>query len=121
MLSSLYGHTTNNVLSATMAWKLLSCSSRFQFSHEFINIPLVHLLQWLHGSNNLEFKLKTVKNSDGKFSHVQDMYINNMIYRPTELEHLSCYDMVTHYEIRKMIKSRIESMNHIVESKTSFN
>ena len=45
MLSSLYGHTSSNVLSATMAKKLLSHGSRFQFSHEFMNILLVHLLQ----------------------------------------------------------------------------
>lgn len=31
MLSSLYGHTTNNVLSETMAWKLLLRGSGFQF------------------------------------------------------------------------------------------
>ena len=54
-------------------------------------------------SDNLKLKLKTVKNSDVKFSHVQDMYVNNMIYRPTELEYLSCHDMVTNYEIKKII------------------
>ena len=75
----------------------------------------------MDGSDKLEFKLKKVKNSDGQYSHVQDMYINNMIYRPTELEHISCYDMVTHYELRKMTKKKIESSNHIVEGKTSYN
>ena len=35
MLSSLYGHTSNNVLSDTMARKLLSHGSRFTFSHDF--------------------------------------------------------------------------------------
>ena len=104
-----------------MARKLLSHISRFQFSHEFINIPLVHLIDWLDGSDKLEFKLKKVKNSDGQYSHVQDMYISNIIYRPTELEHISCYDMVTHYELRKMTKKKIESSNHIVEGKRSFN
>ena len=121
MLSSLYGHTTNNVLSATMAWTLLSHSSRFKFSHDSMNIPLQHLLQWLNGNDNLEFKLKTVKNSDGEYSHIQDMYINNMIYRPTELEYMSCYDMITHYELRKMSKKKIKSGNHMVESKKNFN
>ena len=47
MLSSLYGHTTNNVLSSAMARKLLSHISIFQFSNEFINIPLVYLLNCL--------------------------------------------------------------------------
>ena len=66
-----------------MSRKLLSHGSRFQFSHEYVAIPLTHLLQWLNGDDNLEFKLRRTKNSDGQYSHVQDMYINNMIYRPT--------------------------------------
>ena len=101
MLSSLYGHTASNVLSATMSRKLLSHSSRFQYSHEFVGIPTTHLLQWLTGEDNLEFKLRKVKNSDGEYSHVQDMYINNMMYRPSELEHLILYDMISTYEIKK--------------------
>ena len=70
MLSYLCDHTTNNVLSSTTARKLPSHISRFQFSHKFINIPLVHLIHWLSGSDTLKFKLKKVKNSDGEYSHV---------------------------------------------------
>ena len=121
MLSSLYSHTTNNVLSATMSWKLLECSKRFHFSHETMNIPLTHLLQWLNGDDNLEFKLKKTKDCDGKYSHVQDMYINNIIYRPTELEQVSCYDMVSNYELKRMSKKKLDSESQIVEGKTSFN
>ena len=69
----------------------------------------------------LSLNLKKIKNSDGKYSHVQDMYIHNIIYRSTESEHMSYYDMVTHNELRKMNKKRIESLNCIVKSKTSFN
>jgi len=108
MLSSLYGHTASNVLSATMSRKLLSHGSRFQYSHEFVGIPTKHLLQWLTGEDNLEFKLRKVKNSDGEYSHVQDMYINNMMYRPSELEHLSLYDMVSTYEIKKCLKRELK-------------
>ena len=49
------------------------------------------------------------------------MYINNMIYRPIELENLSCYDMVTHYELKKFSKRKIDSKSHIVEIKITFN
>ena len=69
----------------------------------------------------LSLDLKQLKNSDGQHSHLQDMYTNNMIYRPTELEHMPCYNMVTHYELRIITKEKIESLNHIVKSKTSFN
>ena len=48
MLAALYGHTANNVLSATMARKLLSHGNRFCFSHDFLNIPVRHLLYWLY-------------------------------------------------------------------------
>ena len=81
MLSSLYGHTASNMLSATMASKLLSHGERFQFSHDFMTIPLKHLLQWLDHEENLDFKLRIVKNSDNEYKHVQDMFINNVIYR----------------------------------------
>jgi hypothetical protein len=65
MLLSLYSHTTDNVLSATMSWKLLEYGIRLQFSHEYVAIPLTHLLQWSNGDDNLEFKLRRTKNSVG--------------------------------------------------------
>ena len=49
------------------------------------------------------------------------MYINNIIYRPTELEHISFYDMVSNYELKKMSKKKIISKNHPVEGSTTFN
>ena len=49
------------------------------------------------------------------------MYINNIIYRPTELEHMSCYDMVSNYELKRMSKKKLNSKIHIVEGKTTFN
>ena len=45
MLTSLYGHTSNNVLSSTMATKLLIDGERFKFSHDFKSIPLKHLIE----------------------------------------------------------------------------
>ena len=75
----------------------------------------------MNGDDNLEFKLRTTKNSDGQYSHVQDMYIHNSIYRPTELEHMNCYDMVLNYELKRMSKKEIDSKSHIVEGITTFN
>ena len=120
-LSSLYAHTSKNVLSATMARKLLSHGQRFQFSHDFINIPLKHLLQWLDDNCHLDFKLKLVKTGDDTYEHVQDFFINNIIYRPVELEHYGCYDMMMHYELKKLNKKKIDSGSKNVESKTTFN
>ena len=89
-LASLYGHTANNVLSSTTATKLLADGERFNFSHDFMSIPLKHMIQWLHGEENLEFKLRKVKIDEGVYEHIQNMFINNIIYRPVELEHLGC-------------------------------
>ena len=121
MLSSLYGHTSSNVLSATMSRKLLSHGERFQYSHEFVTIPLKHLLQWLAGDDNLEFKLRRVRHSDGEYGHVQDIYINDMMYRPSELEHVNLYEVVSTYVMKKMSKKRIEEEDPIMESNTTFN
>ena len=62
------------------------------------------MLEWVENEENLEFKLRVVKNSEGDYSHVQDIFINNVIYRPVELEKLSCYDMMMHYELKKTHK-----------------
>ena len=62
-----------------------------------------------------------MRHSDGEYGHVQDIYINDMMYRPSELEHLSLYDMVSTYEMKKMSKKRIETDNPIMESSTTFN
>ena len=100
MLSSLYDHTSNNVLSATMAKKILSQGSRFQYSHEFMSIPLVHLLQQITDEENLEFKLRKVKIDENNYDCVMDLFINNIIYRPVELEHLSCYEIISQYILK---------------------
>ena len=116
MLASLYSHTGNNVLSSTMAAKLLADEERFMYSHDFKSIPLKHLIEWSKGNESLDFKLKTVKNSEGEYQHVQDMFINNVIYRPYELENLGCYDIVSQYELRKMPSKKLESGNILIES-----
>ena len=108
MLSSLYGHTSSNVLSATMAKKLLSHGSRFQFSHDFMNISLVHLLQWITDEENLDYRLRKVKRDDNdKYDCVIDLFVNNIIYRPAELAGLSCYEMVSMYELKSWTGKRL--------------
>ena len=94
-----------------MAAKLLADGERFKFSHDFVANLLKHLIEWLNGEEQLEFKLRKVKIDEGVYEHVQDMFINNMIYRPVELEHLGCYDMISKYELKRMSKEKIESNN----------
>ena len=49
------------------------------------------------------------------------MFINNIIYRPVELENLSYYELIAYYEMKKMTKKKIESGNFNVEGKNMFN
>ena len=67
-----------------MAMKLIADKSSFKFSHEFHSIPLKYLIEWAQGIENLEFKLRIVKNGDGEYDHVQDNFIDNVIFRPGE-------------------------------------
>ena len=46
ILSAMYAHTSNLVVSATLAHLLLSLLERFQFSHEYDSISLPHLIDW---------------------------------------------------------------------------
>ena len=106
MLSSLYAHTSENVLSATMAHMLLYQKERFSFSHEFTTIPTRHLIDWCDGNTEeLNFRLRKVKNDDGEYDHVCDYFINNIIYRPTDLE-ICCYELSMKYELKKNQKKK---------------
>ena len=101
MTSALYGHTVSNVVSSTMEHKIIQDGSRFRFSHEFSSIPLKHLLQWTIDENYLEFCLRKTKKDDGEYGHIHDVFINNILYRPVELECLSLYELVERYEMKK--------------------
>ena len=84
-----------------------------------MSISLVHLLQWIKDENELEFKLRKVKVDEGDYTHVIDLFINNMIYRPTELENLSCYELVSEYELKKINKKKDdENRNDRIKTST---
>ena len=38
--------------------------------------------------------------NDDEYEHVVDLFINNVIYRPVELEDLSCYELIAYYEMK---------------------
>ena len=41
-----------------------------------------------------------LKNDDGEWEHVQDKFINDIIYWPTEVEDLEWYDIITGFEMK---------------------
>ena len=58
---------------------------------------------------------------EGIYQHIQDMFINDMIYRPVEPEYLGCYELIARYEFKRMSKGRIKSNDILVEGKKTFN
>ena len=50
-----------------------------------------------------------------------DMFINNIIYRQLELQHIYCYDMIANYELKKLTRKKIESENIDINSEKTFN
>ena len=98
VLSAMFAHTSNDIISATMAHLLLHQEDRFSFSHDFMVIPTPHLLGW-YDDEDLYFRLRTVSKKTEEKKQVADYFYQNMINRPSELEHLSCYELIMWYEI----------------------
>ena len=46
VLSAMYAHTSNLVVSATLAHFLLSILEHFQFTHDYDTLSLPHLVDW---------------------------------------------------------------------------
>ena len=43
---------------------------------------------------------------EGIYQHVQDMFMNNTIYRPVELEYLGFYELIARYQLKRMSKGK---------------
>ena len=108
MLCAIYAHLSHNVLSATMAHWLLLNKDRFIFSHDFTTIPTPHMTAWYDDPSysSCSFRLRPTKDGDGNLIKVEDYYINNMIYRPLELELICCYELEMLYELVKLSAKR---------------
>ena len=100
LISAMYAHTGNNVLSATMAHLLLSQDNRFSFSHDFVFLPLPHLITWSENEDEtlLHFTLRTVLDEEKQRIKVQDKFINDILYKPPELSNVCCYEMLLWYK-----------------------
>ena len=106
-LSAIYAHTSANVLSATMSHLLLDQTQRFTFSHDFVDIPTHHILQWCDGEiESLTFRLRKVKVNENEYDVVGDYAINNLIYRPIELENMCQYEQLMLYELKKIQRKK---------------
>ena len=53
-----------------MASHILSIGSRFNYSQDFHNIALKHVIQWIDDEDSLEFILRGVKHAAGAYDHI---------------------------------------------------
>ena len=99
VLSAMYAHTSGLVVSAPMAHLLLCEGERFEFSHGHDSISLPHLIDWFNENmDKLFFVLRSTKLDDGKTIKVPDYFINDVLYRPQELEKMCLYAVKLWYE-----------------------
>ena len=107
MLCAIYAYLSHNVLSATMShWLLLK--NRFIFSPDFTTIPTRHMTAWYDDPSysSCSFQLRPTKDKEGNLIKVEDYFINNVIYRPPELELICCYELEMLYELVKLSSNR---------------
>ena len=110
VLSAMYAHTSNLVVSATLAHYLLSMLERFQFSHEYDSISLPHLIDWFDDKmDELFFVLRTTKLDDNTTTKIPDYYYNDVLLRPQELDRMCCYEVKMNYEKVKIPKRKNKS------------
>ena len=74
--------------------------SRFQFSHDFSNLLLTQVIDYLDGDKEMGYYLRYGYNSSGKQIQWPDMFAATYISRPTELKNVSCFDFVKDYEVK---------------------
>ena len=99
VLSAMYAHTSGLVVSAPMAHLLLCEGERFEFSHGYGSISLPHLIDWFNQKmDNLFFVLQNTKMDDGTTIKIPDYFINDVLYRPQELEKMCLYQVKLWYE-----------------------
>ena len=93
-------HLSSYVISAPLAYHLLTRETRFEFSHDFSHHLLAQMEDYIKGEN-IYFKLRRRKrsNNDEEIDQWVDCFTYNIIYRPDEMENICSYQQIVEYEI----------------------
>ena len=90
----MYAHTSNLVVSATLAHFLLCMLERFQFSHDYDTLSLPHLIDWYDEKmDELFFVLRSTKIDPKTTIKIADYYCNDVELRPQELDRMCTYEV----------------------------
>jgi len=105
-------HLSSDVISSTMA-HLLICQkgSRFSFSHQFKDLLVNQMLNYLNGDVIADFVLRRRnKGNQGELDVWADYSINDYIFRPESLENVSFYQFGLEYQ---KIPFTFDRMRHV--------
>jgi hypothetical protein len=108
LLAGILSHTDSVIVSAPMAWFLMRNQSRFLYSHDFAYAPFDVLTK-----RTIPSRIVNVGTNMFVWNRLDDY-----VYRPQELEHLSWYDFVAEYDVAHLSSKnehatmRFSSANH---------
>ena len=106
LLGASFAHSSNNVISAWMAKYLIRNGSRFVSSHKPVYIPVLDLENELKGERS---KYGGMIREHGEHTFV-DSNAQHYIFRPNELEKLTCVDFYLQYNVVRTSKSNSDDM-----------
>ena len=79
LLSGITAHLSSTVVSAPLAHVLIVKGSRFQFSHDFGNLLLTQIIDYLDGDKEMSYYLCRGYNTSGKEIQWPEMFAANHI------------------------------------------
>ena len=109
LISGIRAHVASNVIMANMASLLTMVDSRFLFSHNFPYI-LVTQIQNYFNTKETQFRVQKTKDDGKRVRRWADLYHNDVIFRPEELENFCVYEISMWFERIPMTKKRISEM-----------
>ena len=97
-LSAFYAQTSRYICSSPLAhFIMMNGGSRFIFSHEFVELPVVQMVDLLEGKGT-RYRWRKTKSKKGEVKMYPDCYADNYRYRPPELEGVCFYDQMMRYD-----------------------
>jgi hypothetical protein len=106
LLSGIMAHTHAHIVSAPMARHIIMNKERFEYSHEFIKIPLDGI-KALMFDRKVRFFMRKFKGRDIPFT-----YALNYVKRPDAMEDMSVYDFYSKTSVTTIKRAEDEDIEH---------
>jgi hypothetical protein len=114
-------HLSSTVISATMAWHLVTNDSRFRFSHEFSHILLSQFESWLR-DEDINFRFRRCKKMETGWI---DSNLFQYLFRPTydQFDSICVWEFFKDYQMRlitSLSSRQIENLDNDFEENHFF-